>query len=99
LILILTIAITSAALIIVGYIYAYQKYLKYPKSVRKVRKYRKTLEKAKDPRVNIAKREKAFNAAYEEELKISSKLLKGKPEEPVVKPKMDIKKPIENPDK
>ena len=99
LILILTIAVTSAALIIVGYIYAYQKYLKYPKSVRKVRKYRKTLEKAKDPRVNIAKREKAFNAAYEEELKISSKILKGKPEEPVVKPKMDIKKPIENPDK
>jgi len=99
LILILTIAITSAALIIVGYIYAYQKYLKYPKSVRKVRKYRKTLEKAKDPRVNIAKREKAFNAAYEEELKITSKILKGKPEEPVVKPKMDIKKPIETPDK
>jgi hypothetical protein len=99
LILILTIAITSAAVIIVGYIYAYQKYLKYPKSVRKVRKYRKTLEKAKDPRVNIAKREKAFNAAYEEELKISSKILKGKPEEPVVKPKMDIKKPIETPDK
>ena len=99
LILILTIAVTSAAVIIVGYIYAYQKYLKYPKSVRKVRKYRKTLEKAKDPRVSIAKREKSFNTAYEEELKRTSKILKGKLEEPVVKPKMDIKKPIENPDK
>ena len=96
LILILTIAVTSAALIIVGYIYAYQKYLKYPKPIRKVRKYRKTLEKSKDPRVNIARREKAFNTAYEEELNRSSKLLRGKPEEPVVKPKMGLKKPIEN---
>jgi hypothetical protein len=98
LILILTIAITTAALIIVGYIYAYQKFLKYPKPVRKVRKYQKTLEKTKDPRVNIVKREKAFNAAYKEELNRPSKILRGKTKEPVVKPKTDLKKPIENPE-
>jgi len=98
LILILTIAAISAALIIMGYIYAYQKFLKYPKPVRKVRKYQKTLEKTKDPKVSIERREKAFNAAYEEELNRSSKMLKGKPEEPVTKPKMDLKKPIEKPE-
>jgi len=54
------------------------------------------LEKAKDPRVNITKREKAFNTAYEDELKRASKILKGKPEAPVIKPKMDLKEPIEN---
>jgi hypothetical protein len=95
LILILTIAITSAAVIIVGYIYAYQKYLKYPKPVRKVRKYQKTLDKTKDPRVNIAKREKAFKATYEEELRKSSKIIRGKPEKPVAKPEIDLKKSIE----
>ncbi len=47
----LAIAISSAAILILGYIYAYQKYLKYPKPVRKVRKYRKTLGKAKNPRI------------------------------------------------
>jgi len=99
LILILTIAITSAALIIVGYIYAYQKYLKYPKPVRKVRKYQKTLEKTKDPRVNITKREKSFKSVYEEELNRASKIMRRKPEEPVAKPKMDLKGPIENPEK
>ncbi len=98
LILVLTIASISAALIIMGYIYAYQKYFKYPKPVRKVRKYQKTLEKAKDPKVSIEKREKSFNTAYEEELNRTSKALKGKPEaSPVVKPEMDIKKPIEKP--
>jgi hypothetical protein len=95
LILILTVAITSAAVIIVGYIYAYQKYLKYPKPVRKVRKYQKTLDKTKDPRVNIAKREKAFKATYEEELRKSSKIIRGKPEKPVAKPEIDLKKSIE----
>ncbi|MBY9012139.1 MAG: hypothetical protein KGD70_07185, partial [Candidatus Lokiarchaeota archaeon] len=95
LILILTVAITSAAVIIVGYIYAYQKYLKYPKPVRKVRKYQKTLDKTKDPRVNIAKRENAFKATYEEELRKSSKIIRGKPEKPVAKPEIDLKKSIE----
>jgi len=100
LILILTIAAISATLIIMGYIYAYQKYLKYPKPVRKVRKYRKTLEKAKNPSVSIEDRNKAFNEAYKNELSKSSKMLKGKPETPpVLKPKMDAKKPIEKPKK
>jgi hypothetical protein len=99
LIIILTIAIISAAVIIMGYIYAYQKVLKYPKPVRKVRKYHKTLEKARDPKVAIEKREKAFSEAYKEEMNKTSKAIKGKPEEPVVQPKEDMKKPIEKPEK
>ncbi len=99
LIIILTIAIISAAAIIMGYIYAYQKVLKYPKPVRKVRKYHKTLEKAKDPKVAIEKREKAFSEAYKKEMNKTSKAIKGKPEEPVVQPKEDMKKPIEKPEK
>ena len=96
LIITLTTAIIAAAVIIMGYIYAYQKILKYPKSVRKVRKYQKTLNKTKDPKVSIEKREKAFNEAYKEELNKTSKLVKGKPEEPVVQPKTDLKKTLEN---
>jgi hypothetical protein len=96
LIIILTTAIISAAIIILGYIYAYQKVLKYPKPIRKVRKYRKTLEKAKDPKKSITKRDKAFSEAYKEEINRSSKIIKGKPEEPAVQPKAEPKKPIQN---
>jgi len=81
------------------YLYLYKKVLKFPKPVRKVRKYRKTLKKAKDPKVKIMKREKAFNTAYGTELDNTSKLLKGKIEEPVIKPQIPFKKPVENPDK
>jgi hypothetical protein len=96
LILIMIITITSAALIIGGYIYAYQKYLKYPKPVRKVRKFSKTLEKTKNPRIDITKREKAFSVEYQSELNKTSKLLKGRPVEQITKPKQIIKKPIES---
>ncbi|MFX0076103.1 MAG: hypothetical protein ACFE96_11710, partial [Candidatus Hermodarchaeota archaeon] len=96
LIIILTTAIISAAIIIMGYIYAYQKYLKYPKPVRKVRKYRKTLEKTRDPKTTISQRDKAFSEAYKEELNMTSKAIKGKPEEPTVQPKTEAKKPIES---
>jgi hypothetical protein len=95
LLLILIIAITSAAIIIGGYIYAYQNYLKYPKSVRKVRKYRKTLRKTRDPRTDIIEREKAFKDEYKSELDKTSKLLKGKPVEPIIKPEKILKKPVE----
>ncbi|MHA1234145.1 MAG: hypothetical protein ACTSQL_03550, partial [Promethearchaeota archaeon] len=96
LIITLAIAISSAAILILGYIYAYQKYLKYPKPVRKVRKYRKTLGKAKNPRINTTKREKAFSSEYDAELNKTSKLLKAKTMEPVVTPEKILKKPIEN---
>ena len=96
LILIMIITITSAALIIGGYIFAYQKYLKYPKPVRKVRKFSKTLGKTKNPRIDITEREKAFSVEYQSELNKTSKLLKGRPVEQITKPKQIIKKPIES---
>ncbi len=96
LILIMIIAITSAAIIIGGYIYAYQKYLKYPKPVRKVRKFSKTLGKTKNPRIDITEREKAFSVEYQSELNKTSKLLKGRPVEQITKPKQIIKKPVES---
>ena len=96
LILIMIIAITSAAIIIGGYIYAYQKYLKYPKPIRKVRKYSKTLGIKKDPKTDIKEREKAFNVEYQNELNKTSKLLKGKTVEQVAKPELITKKPIES---
>ncbi len=96
LIIALAIAISAAALVILGYIYAYQKFLKYPKPVRKVRKYQKTLEKAKNPKINIVNRENAFNSEYEAELNKISKLTKIKAVEPPVTPQKIQKKPIEN---
>jgi hypothetical protein len=84
--------------VILGYIYAYQKYLKYPKPVRKVRKYNKTLRKTSNPRVDITAREKAFKAEYQNELAKSSKLLKGKSPEVTSMPDKMLKKPIESPD-
>jgi hypothetical protein len=80
---------------ITSYLYAYQKLLKYPKSVRKVRKYRKTLRKTRDPRTDIMEREKAFKVEYKTELDKTSKLLKGKSIEPIIKPEKILKKPVE----
>jgi len=96
LIIALVIAISTAAIVISGYIYAYQKYLKYPKPVRKVRKYRRTLEKAKNPRTSIVNRENAFSSEYDAELNKTSKILRGKPMEPPVTPQKILKNPIEN---
>ncbi|MHA2390907.1 MAG: hypothetical protein ACXAEX_02965 [Promethearchaeota archaeon] len=86
-----------AAIIIGGYLYAYQKVLKFPKTVRKVRKYRKKLNKRSSPDVAITDRKKAFNSAYHKELSTSSKFLRGKPsvektspEKPPIKPKTEI---------
>ncbi|MFX1365454.1 MAG: hypothetical protein ACFE9Y_11115 [Promethearchaeota archaeon] len=70
-----------------GYLYAYQKVLKYPKQVRKVRKYRKTLNKKHAPNISINDREKSFNSEYKQEVKNSSKFIRGKP---------SIKKPEES---
>ena len=69
----------AAAVLIAGYLYAYQKVLKYPKLVRKVRKYRKTLTKEKDPGVRIIDRKISFNKIFQKELNKSSKFLKGPP--------------------
>jgi len=77
------------------YLYAYQKVLKYPKQVRKVRKYSKTLGKTKNPRIDIAERKTAFNNEYQNELKKSSKLLKGRTVVQTPKPEQITKKPIE----
>ena len=96
LIIALAIAISLAAVVMLGYIYAYQKYLKYPKPVRKVRKYQRTLEKTKNPRISIVKRENSFSSEYDAELNKTSKLLKTKPMEPPITPQKVLKKPIEN---
>ena len=62
-----------------GYLYVYQKILIFPKPVRKVRKFQRTLRKIKAPHVDILGRKKAFTSTYKEELKKSSRFLKGKP--------------------
>ncbi|MFW9938100.1 MAG: hypothetical protein ACFFD5_10660, partial [Candidatus Thorarchaeota archaeon] len=61
------------------YILYYQKVLKYPKPVRKVRKYRKGLNKTTTPDVSITSRETAFQNSYQNEIKKSSKFIKGTP--------------------
>jgi len=86
-----------AILGLISYLYAYQRVLKYPKPVRKVRKYSRTLGNTKNPRIDIKEREKAFNNEYQSELKKTTKLLKGKPVEQVIKPEQITKKPIESP--
>lgn len=71
-----------AALVASGltiYIIYYQKVLKYPVPVRKVRKFRKTLMKEETPKKPIKAREKAFEDVYQEELKKSSKFIRGTP--------------------
>jgi hypothetical protein len=86
----------AAAVLIAGYLYAYQKVLKYPKPVRKVRKYRKALTKEKDPGVRIIDRKISFNNIFQKEVNKSSKFLKGKPVKQITKPEQIIKKPIES---
>ncbi|MFX1496753.1 MAG: hypothetical protein ACFFBH_04430 [Promethearchaeota archaeon] len=71
-----------AALVASGvtiYIIYYQKVLKYPIPVRKVRKFRKTLMKEETPNKPIKARERAFEDVYQEELKKSSKFIRGTP--------------------
>ena len=95
---ILTIIGIISAIVVGGYLYAYQKVLKYPKTVRKVRKYRKKLKSKSPPHTAITDRKKAFGSAYQKELGSSSKFLKGKPsvekaktEKPPIKPKNQSK--------
>ena len=79
----LFIALLTLAIIAAGalgiYTILYQTYLKYPKAVRKVRKYRKTLNKGKEPNVDIVSRESATKRSYHVEYDKSSKFMKGKP--------------------
>ena len=66
-----------AAIVITGYLIAYQTYLKYPIPVRKVRKYRKTLNQIDNPKVPILPRDKAFKITHGKYLKKTDKALKG----------------------
>jgi hypothetical protein len=75
---ILLIFASIAAVLIGGYLVAYQKILKYPKPVRKVRKYRKTLRSSKDPRKSIIERKTSIDIVYKKEIGKSSKFLKEK---------------------
>jgi len=68
-----------AAVVLSGYLIAYQTYLKYPIPVRKVRKYNKTLTKEKDPDIRIIPRKSAFSKNFQVEISKSSKYLKGTP--------------------
>jgi len=70
---------TLAVASLTTYIIYYQKVLKYPKPVRKVRKYRKGLNKTTTPDVSITSRESAFQNSYQNELKKTSKFIKGTP--------------------
>ncbi len=66
-----------AAIVITGYLIAYQTYLKYPIPVRKVRKYSKTLNDADNPKVPILPRERAFKLKHGKYLKKTEKTFKG----------------------
>jgi len=66
-----------AAIVITGYLIAYQTYLKYPIPVRKVRKYSKTLNDAENPKVPILSRENAIKLKQGNYLKKTEKSLKG----------------------
>ena len=75
----LFIIVSIGAVVLGGYLIAYQKYLKYPIPVRKVRKYRKTLTSEKEPEIRVINRKYAFNKSFQEELNKTSKFLKGAP--------------------
>ena len=75
----LFIIVTIGAVVLGGYLIAYQKYLKYPIPVRKVRKYRKTLTSEKEPDTRIINRKYAFNKSFQEELNKTTSFLKGAP--------------------
>ncbi len=66
---------------LISYLALYKTVLRYPKPVRKTRKYGRTLNKTKNPSVNISTRKDSFNASFKEELDKNAKLLKGKPTE------------------
>ncbi len=76
---ILTIIAIVSAIMIGGYLYAYQKVLKFPKAVRKVRKYRKRLKRKNPPKISIKERKTIFKSVYQKEISKTSKFLKGKP--------------------
>ena len=75
----LFIIVTIGAIVLGGYLIAYQKYLKYPIPVRKVRKYRKTLTSEKEPDIRIINRKYAFNKSFQGELNKTTGFLKGGP--------------------
>jgi hypothetical protein len=52
--------------------------------VRKVRKYRKTLHNGNQPSIQISTRENSFTKVYQEEIKKTSKFLKGSPRDEIV---------------
>jgi len=69
----LLIIASLVAIIVGGYLYAYQKILKYPRPVRKVIKYRKSLNRSNVPNIVIVSREKSFKNAFGHETSSSIK--------------------------
>ncbi|MHA1986792.1 MAG: hypothetical protein ACW98D_09150 [Promethearchaeota archaeon] len=76
-----TLLITASviALILGGYLLAYQRVLKYPHAVRKVRKFKRTLRRKNAPSTDITSRKKAFKKSYKTEIKGTSHYLRGRP--------------------
>ena len=70
-------------ILLISYLVLYKTVLRYPKPVRKTRKYGRTLQKTKDPSVNITTRKDSFAASFKEEIANNSKYLRGKPTESV----------------
>jgi hypothetical protein len=67
------------AIALATYIVLYQRIFKYPVQVRKVRKFRKTLHNSNHPGIQISTRESSFTDKYQEEMRKTSKILKGTP--------------------
>lgn len=67
------------AVALATYIILYQRIFKYPVQVRKVRKFRKALHNRKQPSIQISTRESSFADIYKEEMRKTSKYLKGTP--------------------
>jgi hypothetical protein len=82
----LLIAVSIGAVVLTGYIIAYQRVFKFPKAVRKVRKYRKSLKRKSAPSIHIIGREAAFKSHYNENLGKFTSDLKLKHHPGMVKP-------------
>ena len=88
---IVAIIISALAVGLGTYFIAYQRFLKYPKQVRKVRKYRKTLDRAKEPDIQISDRKKLIESSFNNEVGKQGKTLTTKSTEKNIIPENKTK--------
>jgi len=79
-----------------GYLVLYWRIFRFPKVVRKIKKFSRKLDRKKAPKIEIVSRENAFNLKYNEELKKTSKFLKGKPPKQISIPEIIPEKKLDS---